>query len=249
VPTAVSSDDFVAAFAKAFCDAMERCCTNAGIAVDHASCMTNLTRDGEHFLNSPPLRKYDPVRAGKCVDEARSQLSLCRTTRLKDLEFTEACKAIYAGTVAPGGACQSNRDCAEASNGPMRCEVDVTNPVPPAPICVLDPLGKLGEPCLGSAPYEPGVRYPHFACADPLYCDVTNHCQPQHGEGGDCSPAVLCESTLWCHSTGPTTGACERRLEPGSPCTYDAQCSSSTFCYEAVCTDGTSIGPAQCGGV
>jgi hypothetical protein len=248
-PDPILAEDFPAAFAHAYCDDLGPCCSSAGLAHDGAACITTMTAEAQDLLSqAPPLRKYDPVSAGQCIADLKALWPTCRTSPAAEEKAQEACQGIFTGTVAVGGACQSDHDCAPSSQGPVHCEVNVNMPVPPAPICVVDPPGKLDEPCIGSAPYEPATPFPHLRCEDSLYCDrAINRCRQRHGEGEDCNPSMLCESTLWCHATGPTSGACEKTLALGAPCTFHGQCASGV-CLPDVCRDGIPVDAAKCGG-
>ena len=246
-PDPVAAEDFASAFAHAYCNGLGSCCSSAGLAHDGAACITTMTAEAEHrFTPAPPLRKYDPLSAGQCIVEVKALWPTCRTSPAAENKVKGACDRIFLGTVAVGGACQSDLDCAQASQGPVLCEINVNMPVPPAPICVVDPPGQLDEPCLGGAPYDPATPFPHRTCAPSLYCDrAVNRCLTRHGEGEDCNSSVLCDSTLWCHSTGPTTGACEKVVALGLPCTFNGQCASGV-CYQDVCSDGIPVDAAKC---
>jgi hypothetical protein len=204
-----------------------------------------MTREAEHILaDTNPSRVYDAAGAARCIEETRPILDKCViiSSMLKD-ELIEACNALYAGTVSPGGACQSTKDCAKSAQGPVRCEVDVTTAGPPAPICVLDPAGLVGEACLGPGPRDPSTPFPHVVCADGLYCDITSHCQPNLVKGADCRAIdSKCDSALWCD----LGHVCAPQTDLGTPCTLDAQCSSGS-CNRQTCAPGVPLPPAACG--
>src|SRR5689334_24940746 len=69
----VPIDDFVSAFSKAYCDALGSCCTNAGIPYGQDVCVAQMTLSAQQILAQVhPLRTYDDVGAGQCVDAMQS---------------------------------------------------------------------------------------------------------------------------------------------------------------------------------
>jgi hypothetical protein len=243
----VPIDDFVSAFSKAYCDALGFCCTNAGIPYGQDVCVAQMTLSAQQILAQVhPLRTYDDVGAGQCVDAMQSMWSSCALSP-DQIDPKTACDAVFAGTVAPGGACQSDNDCAKSADGPMRCEPDATMPVPPMPVCVLDRPGQIGEPCHGTAPPDPNVHFPHLACQDELFCDATNHCQTRVGAGAACGPSQECASNLFCETpTGPE-GTCVAKIPLGGPCRDGivGECLSGV-CYQQSCAAGVPVGPKDC---
>src|SRR5260370_24638165 len=216
----VSADDLVNRFVKATCDAIGACCASASLPFARDQCESSMTREAQHLLtDTNASRVYDGAGAARCIDRATMLLSLCATSTLIADQMKHSCEEVYAGTVAVGGACQSTKDCAQGSQGPAQCDVDATTMGTPLPMCVVDPPGQLGEPCLGPAPIDPNVHFPHLTCADGLYCGTSGTCQSRVAVGGACIHDDECIAT-WCDTTSPTSGMCAARLPNGSACTF-----------------------------
>jgi hypothetical protein len=240
----VSADDFVTAFVRATCDAIAACCASASFPFDRAACETSETREAQHILtDTNSLRVYDPAGAARCIDNARAVLSLCVTSNAIVDRMKHSCDEVYAGTVAVGGACQSEKDCAQGTQGPVECEIDaLLAPMPtPMPICVVDNPGMVGEACLGSIMRDPTVHFPHLTCADGLYCDMTGHCQTSVAQGGACAHDE-CVKTAWCDGS---TSTCAAQFPLGTACVSDLQCTSGA-CEGQLCSNGTPIAATGC---
>ena len=238
----VSAEDFVTRWVEATCGETGTCCMNANFPFNRDACVASMTREGQAILrDTSAVRTYDPAGAARCIDGVRVIFARCTyTSTLKD-EVQEVCKDIYAGTVALGGACQSEKDCATSEKGPVTCTVDlIASFFLSMPICVVDPLGFVGEPCFGPGPNDPSVAFPHHECADGLYCDMTNHCQARLAPGAPCGMFEQCVATQSCRN-----GTCSPLADLGAPCIDDLQCLSKT-CYQQACAIGAPITPMVC---
>jgi hypothetical protein len=215
---------------------------SAGSPFDREACVAAQTREaGAILADTNANRTYDPAGAARCIDGVRAILARCSYASTVKDEAIEACKGVFAGTVAPGGACQSSKDCAPSDMGPVECEVDRTAPpLPPMPICVVDPPGLAGEPCAGPGPNDPTVAFPHLTCADGLYCDATNHCLARAAQGAACMRVDECGADLSCEG-----GVCTALADLGASCIDDFQCRSRT-CYQQACATGVPIDVRVC---
>jgi hypothetical protein len=241
-PSGVAQEEFVAKYVDAFCGTIGSCCSSAMVPFDRDACVAAEARDAQVKLDDTnALRKYDPAGAARCIDVTRSTFASCATSDRTTIEWTNVCERIYVGTVLLGGACRSERDCAPSDQGPVWCAVDQTAPpVPPMPICVVDPPGLAGEPCLGEGPRDTSVPFPHHTCTRGFYCDTTNRCVPKLKQGAACPLSWECEESLSCHNV-----VCEPLLDLGAPCDSDMQC-SSTACDQQACATGVPLAPANC---
>ena len=252
LPLSIAESDFPNRYARAFCETFGACCLKEQFAFGRDSCLEGAMRAGEGVLaNTHPQWLYDPRRAGRCIEKLQASWSSCRLTDTARWEWLDACRDIFKGTVAPGGACQSNNDCAESSEGPVLCETNVLMPTPPMPTCVVDRPGQVGEACRGNAggPFDPNTPYPHFLCADGLYCGETppQSCQPRRGLGEEChAHDAACRAELWCRPTSVDTGNCEARGGPGAACDSDSQCASND-CLKNLCNEGMAPDAMLCG--
>ena len=174
-----------------------------------------------------------------------------------------ACKGVYKGTVAVGGACAGDQECQDGltcvgwtANSDGACKN------PPA----------IGEPC-GKGQSEGGTLEltsnfnfgSHPGCAPGAYCDfgkcqaqvadgkscladtkdecASGHCfegkcgaTPPSGQGGPCTTKSDCTSGLYCdRPSGAATGTCQAQKTAGSACTNQQnECKGS--CTSGKCT-------------
>jgi hypothetical protein len=88
-------------------------------------------------------------------------------------------------------------------------------------------LPTAGQPCQQSS----------FRCAAPSYCNVSVSpyvCATPAQLGQPCSGSVLCDTSLYCDSTGATASTCQARLPDGWTCTQNGMCLSSD-CSSGMC--------------
>jgi hypothetical protein len=115
---------------------------------------------------------------------------------------------------------------------------------------VVDRPGQVGEVCRGTStgPFDPNTPYPHFLCADGLYCDANlpQRCQWRLGLGEEChTHDAICRADLWCRPTSVTTGNCEARVGLGAACDSASQCTSND-CVGNVCSEGLAPDASLC---
>ena len=130
--------------------------------------------------------------------------------------------AYCAGTCQPRAAltedCSNNVQCVEGAG----CDAD---------ICVL--LGDAGEAC---------------PCAEGLWCDAANECQPRGDVGDACDPQYLgtCSVPLFCD---PATSTCAARAALDEACNFAHpldSCAEGLHCACAANCQPTHVAPAVC---
>jgi hypothetical protein len=153
-----------------------------------------------------------------------------------------ACSGPQSHSVAIGGACQYDSDCARPSDGgdvhcPCgTCEEDYPLPLhcgPAGTVCSADetcvlstvsgcmPSAKLGESCA------------MVNCVSGLYCDRTDRCATPGAVGQPCDPKIeeSCAAPAFCDGASAT---CAAPRHPGEACDwkrYDrAECEAGSAC-------------------
>jgi hypothetical protein len=204
---------------------------------------------------------FDPAQAQACVDEWNS-LPCTRTASLKHPD--DPCDSVFTGTVAVGGTCYFDQECAAGSN----CQIDYTNcslsqccpgtcAAIPAPVgagsdCTLATvMCATGTTCTADAngltatcQRTPAVGDPctgaAVPCQYPLYCDPTSGtCKAPVDTGGACNPQLnglgCDEEADVCESA---TSVCTRMPAAGSPCD---PIDGGTCLPDATCDTATGI--------
>jgi hypothetical protein len=150
---------------------------------------------------------YDAAQARACVDEWNS-LPCTRTMSLKHPD--DPCDSVFTGTVAVGGTCFFDEECAAGSN----CQIDYTK-------CGLS------QCCPGSCVEIPtpaaagGDCTSLGACVSGTTCvpdasGFTATCQPTPGVGQSCvGSTVTCAYPLYCD---PASGTCKTPVDTGEAC-------------------------------
>jgi hypothetical protein len=189
---------------------------------------------------------YDPAQGRACVD-ATNTLPCTRTALAASNPDDASCDVVFTGTVAAGGACFLDEECAGGGN----CQIDYTScpsgeccpgscVAPPPTVgpggdcstygtvtcaagttCTVDANGSTAS-CqatiaLGGACVAATTAIP---CTYPLYCDKTSGtCKAPASTGGACNPA---EDALDCDTQtdhcDTTTLVCTPMVGPGSSC-------------------------------
>ena len=228
----VSQSGLPAQFAQALCPGMAACCQAHNFAHDDATCEQSV----EGTLNAALLARqnlkvsYDPSAAGRCLDAYMNSFKTCADP---GRTVTEACHAIWVGTVDLGGACTESQECKDTPSADASCT---------AGVCTVDPLGQkparaqAGEPCSGTCT-ENGSGY---SCSgfggtsttagscytnDGLGCDrTTTKCTPLPTLGQPCDVENGCATGAYCNGS-----VCVAQQSSG-PCTVDAACTAESYC-------------------
>ncbi|HEX4473886.1 MAG TPA: hypothetical protein VH142_02345 [Polyangiaceae bacterium] len=221
----IASGDLPDAAAHAFCDGYVSCCSQAGIAFDHVSCLTSTSEELAVILSQAGLRRYDPAGGAECVNYLKQAAQTCGYTGTTN----HACSwDLLVGTVPAGGVCNEPSDC-----------------VPPATctgipgVCLATPAAKAGDPCVGTCTGTQGeVQGQCYGLtgAAGLFCfqdqgltcdpDGTCHTVPDPNGGRDvagasCSPTLACGFQYYCDAT---TSECVAKKPPFSSCQSDDEC-------------------------
>jgi hypothetical protein len=241
-PTGVLAiDDLAGAFSAAACDQYVRC----GLLEDAASCAG--------FDD----RRIDPnviaaVQAGSVIfhpDDARACIDGLTASCDRDLFVrgggSEACDAMFEGTVAAGGGCALSEECKS-----LDCDVPSCPDACCRGTCVGDapaPWPRLGEACASVAnPCSDGVcdqasglcvayRQTGEACASKTECGPDNACAnstctPEPTTGESCTPG---DSDRQCRNIGETCSASTSTCEPfgrtGDACNDVDRCSPQFY--------------------
>ncbi len=151
---------------------------------------------------------YDAVQARACVDEWNS-LPCTRTMSLK--HPNDPCDSVFAGTVAVGGACFFDPECAAGGS----CQIDYTNCglsqcCPGSCVEIPPPAGAGGDCTSAGATCVTGTT------CTPDASGLTATCQPTPGVGQACAAStVACVYPLYCD---PTSGTCKAPVDTGEAC-------------------------------
>lgn len=222
----------------------------------------------EAGVNAGRIR-YDGVAAAACVDMATGGGGLCIVSEPQGLG-TKACDDTFTGTVAAGGGCFNNDECASRDCDRTGCNDGITCCEGKCRAFMLVATGgdcSQGERCAAgnyceSAPNTPIATCKalvttagqpcnvHEACAPGLWCrfgavGATPICTPLPGRGQDCDVAGLP-----CNSRGDVcdgaTHKCVERRAVGATCTQIPDCVAYATCDEAshTCVALSGIGGA-----
>jgi hypothetical protein len=138
-------------------------------------------------------------------------------------DLSDACSRLFdepGGSVAPGGICTTNADCAGSPGTVTQCSVYST--------CVTYAVGALGDyPCLGNEDSEGlisaspllnnAIVSQGFLCQERagLFCDdLDYHCKMRQPSGSVCTYSEACDSGTCDDNSGTTTGTLPRAWQP-----------------------------------
>ena len=147
-----------------------------------------------------------------CINALQSAAANC--TDFGSTFLSSACQGVVTGTVATGGACYGDVDCAAGT-------CDTSSACPGACIAFLT----AGQTC-GSGKAD---------CGPGLDCDGSV-CKQQSATGGTCP----CQSGNYCDSTSNT---CLAKKTSGA-CASGDECSFATTCVQGQCTAYVAVGSA-----
>jgi hypothetical protein len=212
--------DFATRYTTAFCQFFVRC----GLSPSAAACKSdyidsgvfNLTALAQDIDSGRTL--YDATKAGPCLD-ALANASCAQGTVFGGHQLDTVCAGVIRGTVADGGACVEDNECAGG-----KCH---------QPSCG-------GSCCLGTCGVPAAIG---AACGSDTDCDTgaacrygvststsQGTCQAQVARGQPCSYDSDCQSGLDCDSAG--TGTCVPFVADGQACTPEGvECANiNSFC-------------------
>lgn len=127
-----------------------------------------------------------------------------------EISLERICPAVFTGTVAADGACQTVLDCEQPGSFCNR-----------SPDCTQDDFC-----CPGTCVAPSAVTGP---CSSALPCEIGAYCVDGTcfaGDGGAvCGNTEDCDDGLWCDG-----GLCAEEVESGAPCSFLQQCPEPETC-------------------
>jgi len=247
----VAERDLPAVVGGLFCQALEPCCAEAGMAISRSSCETLLSLGlrSELAAADPSKYSYDGEVAGRCLEELQAQSGGACDGGDADLMGGTVCAEAFEGTVPPGGACASSVECQRPESG----EVDCDQPSDGAPgTCVSEPTASEGEPCYWTCTVDgnsrtcysldPGDGPEQARCFtnDGLYCNLDGICAAQSGAGESCDGSESCGAGLFCDRDS----VCQPELVEGEACDFWSECQEGFFCNDDACAPQLPVGAA-----
>ena len=260
--------------ANAACENIAGCCNSSAIAFDLATCRATAKAALQKAVNQETSLsvRYDASAAGACIAAYGAYFKGCVDGDEKSIEAD--CSQVFVGTVAVGGACTNNQDCAPSAAGSGSCVHDTTGDTTGQSnggVCVAavnssSPAivhGKLGEACVGScsgsgdcagpAPSGPSPSVTALCFTeDGLQCEFrTQTCQPFAALGepcnfGGCVAGAFCSNTSACSATKPDGAVCASNEEcTGRRCLFAETDALQT---SGVCGAKGLATPAKCSG-
>jgi hypothetical protein len=259
----VPEADFPRQFASAVCNAMTNCCQAHAFAHPVADCETSISGQLSASIAARDAGKtiYDAAAAGRCIDAYVAVFTGCGRDQT---DPDVVCADVFHGTVAKGGACGDDEECASG----LACENSVCATSSSAlEMAHAAPGESCSGTCTEASTGADGVTEttcvdvgfngaPPCWTSDHLTCDsarMTCVPVPKIGEAceSDCDVGAYCESgtCLAQRNTGsclPNPSACS----PASYCQVDTQlcvpkqadgtaCTTSEVCSGNFCTNGT----------
>lgn len=235
-----SAETFCDEYAEVVCHNMYQCCTEAQIeaelGVDEPRTEQQCRVDKKRTCERATVSVRDSLKAGRvtfnpdafnnCLSAMVAPSDTCSEYVMKN-PFDEACEeSPWVGTVAMGGTCYFDHDCAGAPRS-AECGPDQK--------CVALPTG--GFPC------------PNGTCAEGFFCGTNAICESRLAENAPCTSNGQCQEDLFCDLTATPTPICTARKGGGEACTSNAACESGE-CVPGRCmgTNLTCYTDAQCGG-
>lgn len=248
----IDVDDLPDELADARCDNLVEC---GGIA-DQATCDAAVVVD-ESELDTIKTGiangtiKYSGDDAADCIDQLGG-----RGCTFTGFHNENACEGVFTGTVATGGACSIDLQCANQGN----CEI-TGNCDPDTMCCTGTCMGGSSESALGGP------------CNDEIHTCATNaYCKPGAtsgavgtctalvaGEGSACDAVSACVNPLYCNVNFQTgMGTCKKPAASKATCSRmdlipcadsrDYCDATSSTCTRRIAVGGTCSGTLPCVG-
>jgi hypothetical protein len=231
-----SSSGGASTLEETFCAKVAPCCASASLPTNGTAC---------HALFAAFTRTAgDASAVGACIDaiDGESQAMFCQDFG----ESLGACTTAFSsgGTVAPGGSCTTDEDCATSSAGTATCVFTTGDAGADVSVCVVEETGVAGStPCNGTVSAISGgsqTTYagtgvpasPSFLCrvADGLYCDaVSSTCVAAKDTGATCTDDIECAASDHCDQSG----TCQPRSAIGGTCLGSTSCVAGAYCAAA----------------
>lgn len=234
-PGSIPPAEYHDGLAAAECDFAVRC----ELVEDRATCdAANILIDQEQKSLLAAIADgtvaYDGQAAKRCLE-----LLSMQGCSFAGFHVDNPCDDVFRGTVAPGGACFIDGQCANrgsCNQNDGNCDIDVA-------CCIGTCAGALTESPI-TGPCGDNLHY----CARDAYCRGTTCTALVATEGAACDALVACADPMAC--TGATSGVCKTPAATGATCvrTDVRPCADSRdFCDATSLTCTRSAAPgASC---
>jgi hypothetical protein len=230
-----------------FCAKVAPCCASASLPTSGTACHALFAA----FTGAAGGASTDSA----CIDalDGESQDLFCQDFG----ESLGACTTAFSsgGTVAPGGSCTTDEDCATSSVGTATCVFTTGDASAEVSVCVVEETGVAGStPCNGTVSAIRGgsetsfvgsgvPASPSFLCrvADGLYCDaVSSTCVAAKDTGATCTDDSECAASDDCDGSG----TCQPRSPIGGTCVGSTSCVAGAYCAAGTCATLLADGAA-----
>lgn len=223
-------DDVDDAYVDAYCGYAVRCGQISDLALCERLFTGELLSDFVQFEANVEdgTVVFDPEAAAACI--AAIEDWSCDTTAENNRSEPEACGQVFTGTVAEGGDCYIDEQCADGGNcAPIKC-IDACC----LSECVAGPPEvDLGDSCVDAI------------CPADAFCNDANECEALLPENAPCSYDGMCDYGLACPD-----GTCVPLPATGEACPDGACQHAGDSCVEGICARRGSVGDdcsvAQC---
>jgi hypothetical protein len=260
--------DFEASYIQAFCQYVTRCGLSPSVEACHKTYFDSSLIDLDQLQREidEGLVTYDATAATACFSVIAN--ASCTVDSLSSTSSAApSCAGVVKGTIASGGACVSDEQCAtglckQPSCGGSCClgvcavKAAAGGGCTQSSECVADATcnydGSLTGTCKPRAPRGEACKY-NSDCQSGLTCDSTGSktCVELIADGHPCTPggASCAELSSYCDGTSKT---CQPRAKLGAACVSDATslhgsgCVSYAQCKNGVCVAIPTVGePCQ----
>ncbi len=193
--------------------------------------------------------KYDATAAGKCMQAMGAN---CGSVSKSSVQ-SAACKATFTGTVAEGGACSEDEECAsqncdqQESACPGKCD---KARVAAGGACTLSQhceagLGCVDKKCGAQSDAKVGEPCHNNACANGSYCAFEGGdkptCKAAGGADAKCNGSEACTPEFYCKKTADVqNGTCAPRPKAGEACAASMMGDGIPCLESHVCVAGTN---------
>jgi len=215
-------------YVKRWCETTVHCAI-ANVFASVQECITASnwsTGTQRDFDASENIRSVNDGRASIDVTQFTNCLSELSTNRCNTAGTAPACKLRYQGTIANGGSCYANADCAgpDALCSPVDCGASCCTGV-------CTPKKALGSPTCSGA----GVN----ACEPGLVCSSQGCVSGD--VGSVCTSNSGCDAAGYCSQIGTQPGVCALDKDANLTCSNVLQCGGETGCVGLIRNVGTPM--------
>jgi hypothetical protein len=254
----ISVESLPGELADAYCNLLVPCCQDLGVTTDAASCESNIEQLFRASLSEANEANYDydADAAGACLAGFReAAASECGVFTEASSSIGKACDGVFVGKVQPGGACNSDIECAGSAAEDPECQIQsdcTTNPdgsidcgTGEAGVCVIERRGVAGDSCYwtctedgssrscsGSGAIEETPDQSRCYTNDGLYCSNPGVCAERAALGGTCEGDEGCDDGLRCDFA---TSTCMEKATAGQACTFSDDCADGLYCKNDLC--------------